>query len=306
MKYLRIFSIALPAVMLLVLAGCSDELNKSDYNYFPNAKSTTLPTLTMAVSNPSGTTVDFTGTVNLASYPDSAILDRGCMCSTDSLFRSGVVVKTVEDNLLSGVVEGLEGNTNYYARAYVFTNDGIAFSHAVRFKTRNVRVLANYTLDSLLLKKTDYSSIDKDGDGFDWSWAYYDADQTQMACYSYSYDDANGALLPENYLLFPAVSIPSAGNSATVSVRLEPADAKYPSEVFKIVVSENPITADNCQSATTLLVDTLKTQTDPEQLFSVNLPDSYMGKTAYIALCHYNCSDNYALIFKGHKVIVTF
>ncbi len=301
MKYLRIFSIATSAVALLVLAGCSDELDKSDYNYFVEGGST-QPILTVAVSNPLGTTVDYTGTLDLASYPDSSVLDMGCMCSTDSLFRYGVIANSADDfSELTGMVDGLEANTNYFARAYVMTNNGIAYSPAVKFKTRVMKMLLDYSVDSLKQKQSAFSSIDKDGDGEGWMWDFYDEEGTKEAFISFSW--YGSALEPENYLLFPAVSIPSEGVFPTMSVKLEPADPKFPFEVFKIVVSENPITAENCRDATELMVGTLAPK---EKAYSVNLPASYIGKTAYMALCHYNCSDNFALLLKGYKVALIY
>lgn len=278
-----------------VFVSCTEELLKSDYDHVIDASK--LPSLDLAVSQITGSTVNCAGSLTING--DTAIIERGFVCATNSEFTENKV-SAKADASFSTVIEDLSGATNYYVKAYIITSNGIAYSQTLTFKTRALVTLLDYNLSNLSSNYGDYSVIDKDGDNKNWSPTYYDTQKTQICFISYSW--YNAALTPENYLLFPAVTLPADIIFPKVVVSLEPADLDYPGEVYKIIISDSPITSDNCQSVTQLYKGTM---TKDGAVDNVVIPDSYIGKTVYLGVCHFDCSDNYALIYTGHKIIVT-
>jgi len=235
-----------------------------------------------------------------ASSADS-IWDCGIMVADNKVFNKPTVVTSSTDGGDFQVkVTGLTDSTVYFYRSYaVNPSGGGAYGETDSLLTK-VGVPAfsiNAEADSVgAWSLIGFTTIDKDGDGEDWYFGYYDKDSTQGCYLSQSWNQ--GALTPENYLLLPGILLD--GFDGGITIDLVAMDPDYYAEKFKVVISDSPITSENCQSAEVLYENTLP---DAEVLeFSVDIPDSFNGKTVYIGLAHYDCSDNYALALTGFKV----
>ncbi|MBO7082537.1 MAG: choice-of-anchor J domain-containing protein [Bacteroidales bacterium] len=140
-----------------------------------------------------------------------------------------------------------------------------------------------------------WTTIDADGDGFDWynyyGWGHNDSDHFAT---SESYDSASGmALTPDNYLVSPQVEL-----GGSISFWACAMDANFPEEHFGVAVST---TSNTNPSAFTMLNEwtiTAKRVDDRSQTewlqYTVDL-SAYAGRTGYVAIRHFGCTDQYLL-----------
>lgn len=284
-------------VVAFATVSCTEDVVKSDYDYVPDVSK--LPTLTLNVGAITGSTVALTGTLTPVGT-DTAIIEKGFVCAKNADFTMNVVSKKVVSANLSGVMDNLAGDTDYFVKSYAVTINGIAYSEVKTFKTRKLVVVAEVDTTNLATYAESFSSIDKDGDGSDWELEYLDKEETKLGFVSYSWYDA--ALTPENYLLFPSINIPSGVILPELTVTLSPADVKFPAEGYKLIISDVAITSENVANATVLKSGKL---TKDGVVLKISIPDSFIGKTIYLGLAHYDCTDMYAIIYKGHKFVVT-
>ncbi|MDO9153204.1 MAG: hypothetical protein Q7U47_05770 [Paludibacter sp.] len=284
-------------VATLYLVGCTDEILKSNYDYVPDASK--LPKVTLSIRTIGGAAVTCTGNAVFGS--DTTIIERGFVCSTDAEFKAGFISAVSDENIFSGFVKGLNQQTDYFAKAYVITRNGIAYSGLQTFKTRKLVNILDVNVDNLKDYSDLFSFIDKDGDKYGWELADYNEEKTQTCFVSYSWYN-NKVLTPENYLLFPPFTFSSTVTHPQLTVSLEVGDENYPAEVFKIIASDKPITLANSSQATELYKGTLTKEGIVKTVF---LPESLVGKTAYLGICHFDCTDNFALIYTGHKIVVS-
>ena len=130
---------------------------------------------------------------------------------------------------------------------------------------------------------SSWQILDKDGDGY--CWEFY----KRGAC-SDSYLSSPGALSPENYLISPKFSI---GKRAQVMLEftLETGSKSYSEEAYRVIISESPITLDNCRDATIVqdwkVLDSSYYDGVTEQ---IDL-SAYAGKDVYLGIVHGNCTD---------------
>ena len=125
-----------------------------------------------------------------------------------------------------------------------------------------------------------WNTVDSDGDGY--TWQSYFEDMVSSA----SYVNNVGALTPDNWLITPQVDL-----KGILSVWMYGQDQNAYAEHFAIYVS----TAGNTVAdftATTPLLEGNTTHTLAE--YNVNL-SSYNGQKGYIAIRHYDCTDQYWL-----------
>lgn len=146
-----------------------------------------------------------------------------------------------------------------------------------------------------------WTNIDKDGDGYTWN---YTAENGGFALSS-SYIRGVGALNPENYLVTPAIYIPFDAKNVVLRYDMASVSLNYYNEQYKILVSEDPITSDNCRN-TTVLQDWLELTADYRNWTlitnTINL-QKYTGKTIYIAFLHGNSYDIYGLVLRNVFII---
>ena len=152
-----------------------------------------------------------------------------------------------------------------------------------------------------------WSVIDADGDGYTWEpstepFSYYDGVDLSGTGYNDSYgfilsgsfSNALGtALTPDNWLITPALVIPSSGATLTFYVAAQ--DAGYANEHYGVYVST---TGTNPSNFTLLYEEDLDADGGPRaggtwKQKHVNLP--YGNQTIYLAIRHFNCEDMFLI-----------
>lgn len=163
-----------------------------------------------------------------------------------------------------------------------------------------------------------WNNLDNDGDGFSWEIATADEDlftaHTGNACItSASYDnDEMEELEPDNYLVTPAITIPStltASNLPLLSWWVAAQDPEYPADYYEIRISTSGNTASDF-TENAVYAEILST--DQWAQHTVNL-SNYIGQTIYIAFIHTNCSDEFIMklddiavfYFENPSIVVT-
>lgn len=156
----------------------------------------------------------------------------------------------------------------------------------------------SYFEESFLQSIPDtWTIIDKDGDGHNWNW--YDGAATSDSYIS----GGVGAVTPENYLVSPLIEIGSRMSTVELSFELAVGDEDFPEEAYSVVVSESPITLENCRNATVVKDwTTLDASYYDFTTVKVDL-SAYKGKSIYIAFIHGHCTDCYYILLKNVKVI---
>lgn len=152
-----------------------------------------------------------------------------------------------------------------------------------------------------------WSVLDVDGDGYTWEpstepYSYYDGVDLSGTGYNDSYgfilsgsfSNALGtALTPDNWLITPALVIPSSG--ATLSFYVAAQDSSYANEHYGVYVST---TGTNPSNFTLLYEEDLDADGGPRATGTwkqkmVNLP--YGGQNIYLAIRHFNCEDMFLI-----------
>ncbi|MCI1719803.1 MAG: choice-of-anchor J domain-containing protein [Bacteroidales bacterium] len=141
-----------------------------------------------------------------------------------------------------------------------------------------------------------WTLIDKDGDGHNWNW--YDGAATSDSYIS----GGVGAVKPENYLVSPSITIGSTTDNVYLTFELAAGDSDYPEENYRVVISESPITIDNCRNATLLRDWTALDSSYGDFKMETIDVTAYKGKTVYIGFVHGNCTDCYYIELKNVKV----
>lgn len=146
-----------------------------------------------------------------------------------------------------------------------------------------------------------WSFIDADGDGFNWNLDYlrdiededtgegYGHGGSYGMVASASWNNSAGALNPDNWMITPAIAIPTS-NTYKLSWYAKGQDADYADEYYSVYVAT---TSDvDAFMATTPLFSGYSA--DDWELKTVSL-GAYAGQTVYIAFRHYDVSDMFYL-----------
>jgi len=141
-----------------------------------------------------------------------------------------------------------------------------------------------------------WSILDQDGDSYSWEHSYEPASYYSNVdlsgsgnngsdgfVMSGSYSNVNGVLTPDNWLITPALVIPS--NGATLSWYVSAVDADYAAEYYEVMLS----TSLTPNSFTSVFNETL--QYDEWEQRSVNINGNFAGQTVYVAFRNYNTED---------------
>jgi len=145
-----------------------------------------------------------------------------------------------------------------------------------------------------------WTNIDKDGDGY--SWNYY---ATVPSITSDSYLDDAGPVHPENYLISPAITIPANAQNVALAFQVAAgASGTDYKEHYRVLISENEITFDNCRNASVLQDWTELTDANRGKKFTDVFIDitAYKGKTVYIGILHGDCTDQYYILVRNLSV----
>ena len=152
-----------------------------------------------------------------------------------------------------------------------------------------------------------WTILDEDGDGYSWEpstapVSYFSGVDLSGTGYNDSYgfilsgsysNALSSALSPDNWLITPALSIPSEG--AKLSFYVAAQDEDYANEHYGVYVST---TNTNASSFTLLYEEDLDAEGGPRaggawKQKNVNLP--YGGQTIYLAIRHFNCNDQFLI-----------
>lgn len=142
-----------------------------------------------------------------------------------------------------------------------------------------------------------WTLIDKDGDGFNWVWY-------KGAMTSDSYLDDEGAVTPENYLISPRFTIPAKAENVELKFDVAAGARNDYKEQYRVIVSESPITKENCRNAEIVRDWTTLTSEHRDKNFVTESIDmrKFIGKTVYIGFVHGNCTDQYYILLKNAMV----
>ncbi|MBO7492906.1 MAG: choice-of-anchor J domain-containing protein [Bacteroidales bacterium] len=137
-----------------------------------------------------------------------------------------------------------------------------------------------------------WTSIDHDGDGYNWIYrnnyglsSIITSHSGVGVMYSQSYDFDAGALTPDNWLITPQIEL---GN--IVKVWLTAQDPSYPDEHFAIYLST---TGNDVTDFTVTLLP--KTKATGEYVEYTADLSAYAGQQGYIAIRHFNVTDEFYL-----------
>lgn len=270
--------------------ACDDDIVKSDYDL--KVDNTQAPTAT--TKDPIKVSAAY---AELSGTSVKGTLDRGVLVSKTQDFKSVTVVPASADGDFTVKAQALTPNTTYYYRSYATNVEGGTGLGAIKsFKTKVG--FTGFSIDYKTATISDWESagfgnIDKDGDGESWDLAWFSQANNQICMRSYSWDDA--ALTPENYLLFPEIDFD--GVDGLLTVVLKGNDGTYFKEKFKVVISNEAITEENCRDAEVLFVHTLANNSIYTKV--IDIPAKFEGSKVYIAIAHFDCSDEYALNLLG-------
>lgn len=139
----------------------------------------------------------------------------------------------------------------------------------------------------------EWKVIDADGDSYNWmlspvgeGYGHNSSDGVMM---SYSYSNYSGVLSPDNYLVSPRLSI--TANNHYVTFYASALDEAYPADHFGLAVS----TTNMQTSSFTMLQEwTMTAKQGGWHEYAVDLND-YVGQVVYIAIRHFNSTDNFCL-----------
>ncbi|MBR6130759.1 MAG: fibronectin type III domain-containing protein, partial [Bacteroidales bacterium] len=145
-----------------------------------------------------------------------------------------------------------------------------------------------------------WTVTDADNDGYTWlvhTQSYYgSANGGSAYLVSESYGELDGSydvLYPDNWLISPAITIPS-GENYDLSWWVKTANSSYPSENYSVYVGTTG-TAAALGGTTPVYTHTMLATEDVWAQITVSLA-SYAGQTVYIGFRHHNCSDQLALL----------
>ncbi|MBR4645672.1 MAG: choice-of-anchor J domain-containing protein [Bacteroidales bacterium] len=153
-----------------------------------------------------------------------------------------------------------------------------------------------------------WTILDQDGDGISWEdsynpVSYYSGVDLSGSGYgesdgfvlSGSYSNVTGELTPDNWLITPALVIPS--NGAKLTWYVSAIDADYAAEYYDVMLS----TSLNPSTFTSVFNETL--QSDQWEQRSVNIGGNYAGQNVYVAFRNHNT--NNIFLMKIDNVSVT-
>jgi hypothetical protein len=220
----------------------------------------------------------------------------------------------------TSTITGLTANTDYYLRAYATNIAGTNYGEQQTFRTSTSSGGSTFTQSFESGIPSTWTVIDNNNDGYTWTaksaipttWTYYASVSldwyhtgTDAVC-SGSFINGIGVLTPDEYLVTPQVEIV---NGSTISFWIAACDANYPSDHFGLAVSTTTATA----SEFTMIQEWTLTAkqiipygyrasrigSDPKgmgvwYLYTVDL-SAYAGNAVYIAIRHFNCTDQYII-----------
>jgi len=204
------------------------------------------------------------------------------------------------------VEQTIAGVRFYVARTFVsgltatnITPYGATISWTVDddYKPYQVRYRKNYYIDFENGLPEGWTQIDADGDNN--TWYVYSSDSGEetrsgsRCMASDSYNGQSGELTPDNWLITPQLDL-----GGTLSVWLRAYSKSYNDEHFAIYLS----TTGNAKDDFTIVLVPETQVTGEYQQYTADL-SSYAGQKGYIAIRHFNCTDQYRLLLDDFEII---
>ena len=237
-------------------------LPKTTIHYTPGTAPSCLPVTNLTVSNITDTEATLTWNGTAASY---------------NVYNGTTLVANVTTTTYT--VTGLTPATDYVfgVQAVCSATDSSIVSNVSA--STECGVISSYPyVQDFSAAPTCWMSLDADGDGQ--TWILY-----QGTIQSASYN--SGALTPDNWLISPQFAIPATGNYE-VTWTATAQDQSWPAEHYGVFVST---TGTDTANFTMLQEWTLGTG-----LYNPVIDlSAYAGQNIYIALRHFNCTDQFRL-----------
>lgn len=271
-----------------------------------NGNASTVPEV-QTTSPSSITTNSATCGGNVTSDGGASIIQRGVCYSTsqnpntsNQIVTSGTGIGSFTCNLT-----GLTANTTYYVRAYAINSVGTAYGEQKSFTTTSGGgggggQTFTYTFEN---GAEDWNVIDVDGDGYNWGRYVGDGYNSDYYVSSASYVNDKGALTPDNYLYTPERI--AVTNGAKISFYVCAQDADWPAEHYGVAVATVAGTP-SANNFNTIWSETLSAKVKKEgkirgtsdqgtwYMKTIDL-SAYAGQSIWIAIRHFNCTDQYML-----------
>ena len=154
------------------------------------------------------------------------------------------------------------------------------------------------------LPDSGWIAIDNDGDGYSWEYGknispnFYSLEGRDGECMvSASFVNNVGVVTPDNWLVSPGIKIPE-GKQLNLYVCGQ--DPNYYAEHFAVYVSTSSQT--DISSFTNLYEATVTKGGGSYEGVAVDLT-VYAGQTVYLAIRHFNCTDQYYLNLDGLSIV---
>ena len=237
-----------------------------------NACPTCLPVTDLAVDTVETTSVTISWSGTAASY---------------SVYNGTTYVATVSTN--SYTFTGLSASMYYTFGVVALCDDEDSSSMATIVAGTECDIISTFPYTQAFESAPAcWTTIDADGDGHNW-------ENLQGAMHSASYDNSVGILTPDNWLITPQFQL-GAGNSYEVTWNANPQDASYPAEHYGLYVSTNS-TIDTANF--TMLQEWTLTSAGNTPVVDLS---AYSGQTIYLALRHWNCTDQYRIAIDNFEL----
>ena len=280
--------------------------SQQNFTTLNGGSSTTTPTVT--TSTPSNIT-DNSATCggNVTSDGGATVTARGLCWSTSqnpTINGSHTTDGTGVGSFTSDIT-GLAENTTYYVKAYATNSEGTSYGSLKSFTTTGGSASGDEFLETFENGiPSNWAAIDADGDGYTFELGTepeYSGHNGGNCAISASYINDIGALTPDNYLVTPQMQIV---NGSKLRFYACAQDGDYPYEHFGVAVSLT--SQSNASSFTTVAewdmqakrINNRKKRGLNEQgtwyICTVDL-SSYAGNSVYIAIRHFNCTDQFYL-----------
>lgn len=150
-----------------------------------------------------------------------------------------------------------------------------------------------------------WSNVDADGDGNQW-FAYGPGISTNPShsgaqCAASASWTSGVALTPDNWLVTPAITVPAAGTTPTLSWWSAAQDPDYPDDHYEVYISTTGATPADFTSAS-IYSETLSSDTWENHTYDLS---SYAGQTIYVAFRHFQSTDVFYMKLDDIAVMYT-
>ena len=282
------FFMMIAGLVALMSQGCSDDKTQLQP---PSV-------ITAAVSDITEESATAGGKIE--SPGSSTIAETGICWSTtpNPTIDMNKIPAAQSDGTFSVSITGLKSGITYFVRAYATIPGGIVYGDQRSFTTGGQLAFTlpfTERFSGTQFPPLYWQMIDHDGDGNQW----YQYQNLFMAAMSDSYDDE--ALTPYNFLISPKITI--SGTNPKLEWNIGAAHTTYVEEHYKVVVSTEKFTEENCTSIGDIVYEETLTTAEGRTLKNrVVDMSAYTGKDVYIAWVHYDCTDVYALMLTDIRI----